>query len=30
MGNCARFGAVSRDGLPREKDRRESVCCCAV
>jgi len=26
MGNCARFGAVSRDGLPREKDRREREC----
>ena len=28
MGNCARFGAVSCDGLPREKDRRERVCVC--
>jgi hypothetical protein len=33
MGNCARFGAVNGDGLPRQKDRREreSVCvllCC--
>jgi len=26
MGNCARFGAVSGDGLPREMDGRESVC----
>ena len=23
MGNCVRFGAVSGDRLPREKDRRE-------
>jgi len=34
MGNCARFGAVNGDGLPRQKDRRERervcVCCCAV
>jgi len=32
MGNCAWFGAVSGDGLPREKDRRgrerECVCVC--
>ena len=34
IGNCARFGAPSGDGLPREKDRgerereRESVCVC--
>jgi hypothetical protein len=25
MGNCAWFGAVSGDRLPREKDRRERV-----
>jgi len=23
MGNCAWFGGVSADGIPREKDRRE-------
>jgi len=31
MGNCARFGAVNGDRLPKEKDRRETVCvllCC--
>jgi len=33
MGNCTWFGAVSRDGLPRQKERereteRMSVCVC--
>jgi len=34
MGSCAWFGAVSGNGLQREKDRRErereSARCCAV
>jgi len=31
MGNCTWFGAVSRDGLPRQKERereRENECVC--
>jgi len=32
MGSCTWFGAVSGDGLPREKDWREGerVCCRAI
>jgi len=30
-GNCTRFGAVSGDGLPREKYRRgREILCCLV